>query len=278
MKLALYDDHRLGSVVPDGGGLVDVTGALPQHDSDLGASFWVRMCRDMPELLPVLSGAADGGPSVALDTVALRAPVLNPSKVVASAFNYAGHVDEMKPRGVSGWMLNFDVFLKAPSSITDPFKEIRLPRLDGEIHYEGELACVIGKAGYEISEADALDHVAGWTILLDMTLRGEGDRSRRKSYDGFTPMGPWMVTADEIPAWEDLQITLWLNGEVRQDVKASEMIRSVPQLIAHASSVMTLQPGDIIATGAPPGVGSVEPGDHVKATITGIGTLEVTFA
>ena len=278
MMLALFNEYRLGLVDSDKSTLVDVTRALSDHDPGLGAGFWVRMCRDLKDLRPRIEEVASSENSLRLDEVRLRAPVLNPSKIVASAFNYAGHVDEMKPRGVSGWKLNFDVFLKAPSSITDPNTDIVLPAVDGEIHYEGELACVIGKGGSNISEQAALDHVIGWTILLDMTLRGEGDRSRRKSYDGFTPVGPWMATAEQVPSWEDLQITLWLNGDVRQDVKAGEMIRSVPELIAHASSVMTLVPGDVIATGAPPGVGSVAQGDQVKASIAGIGTLEVSFS
>jgi len=277
MRLALFDEYRLGLVDPDDETLLDVTPALTDHDPGLGAGFWVRMCRDMPSVKPRIEEVAASATALPLANVTLRAPALNPSKIIAAAFNYSGHVDEMKPRGVSGWMLNFDIFLKAPSSITDPGSRIVLPKLDGEIHYEGELACIIGKGGSNIPEDEALDHVVGWTILLDMTLRGEGDRSRRKSYDGFTPMGPWMVTADAIPSWEDFKVKLWLNGEVRQDVKASEMITSVPELIAHASSVMTLLPGDMIATGAPPGVGSVKAGDHVNATISDIGTLEAWF-
>jgi 2-keto-4-pentenoate hydratase/2-oxohepta-3-ene-1,7-dioic acid hydratase in catechol pathway len=118
----------------------------------------------------------------------------------------------------------------------------------------------------------------GWTILFDISERGLGDRSRRKSYDGFTPVGPWLVTADEVPDWRDLQIEFRLNGVVRQQVRAGEMIVSVPQMIAYASKVMTLVPGDIITTGAPPGVGRIQSGDELVGTITGLGSLSVDVA
>jgi 2-keto-4-pentenoate hydratase/2-oxohepta-3-ene-1,7-dioic acid hydratase in catechol pathway len=176
------------------------------------------------------------------------------------------------------WQLDFDVFLKAPSSIIGPGSEIRLPDVAGEVHYEAELALVIGRGGRDIAESEALAHVLGYTILLDVTLRGDGDRSRRKSYDGFTPIGPWLTTADDVPDWRELGIRLWLNGEQRQSVRAGEMTVSVPAIVAYASRVMTLRPGDVIATGAPPGVGRIVPGDRVRAEIGGLGSLEVTVA
>lgn len=275
MKLALYDDDRLGLVTADGLGIVDVTTVLPAHDRGLGASFWVRVCEHLDALRPRLQEAAAKGEVRPLADVTLRAPALNPSKVIAAASNYADHVEEMRPRGLAEWMLDFDVFLKSPSSITGPGTTVWLPRIDAEIHYEGELAVIIGEQGRHIAPESALDHVLGWTILLDVTERGHGDRSRRKSYDGFTPIGPWVTTADEVANWRDLRIELRLNGEVRQDVKAGEMLVPVPDIIAHASSIMTLYPGDVIATGAPPGVGKIEPGDVVDVEITGLGGMTI---
>jgi 2-keto-4-pentenoate hydratase/2-oxohepta-3-ene-1,7-dioic acid hydratase in catechol pathway len=279
MKLALFNDYRVGVVDEAQQSVVDVTEAVPGHTTDYAANFWVRLCADFPQVRPAIEAAAARGQRTPLGNVQLRAPALNPSKVIAAASNYAEHVAEMAPRaGVGAWQLDFDVFLKAPSSIADPNTILKLPPLEGEIHYEGELAFVIGKEGKDIPAASALDHVLGYTILIDMTLRGQGDRSRRKSYDGFTPIGPWLVTADEVGDYRAMQIQLWLNGEQRQNVYASEMMTDIPGIIAYASSVMTLYPGDVITTGAPPGVGQVHPGDRLKVEISRVGPFELTFA
>jgi 2-keto-4-pentenoate hydratase/2-oxohepta-3-ene-1,7-dioic acid hydratase in catechol pathway len=286
MKLALFDDHRLG-VVTDDDGLVDVTGALSwPHDPDpLTAGWWRRLCRDLPVVREDLDRAAKTGPVVSLDAVRLRAPVLNPSKIVAAASNYADHVAEMhgvqeRTLGrVESWMMNFDVFLKSPSAISGPADDIVLPNsvvaAGSEIHHESELVVVIGAGGKDIPEHAALDRVLGYTLGLDMTVRGEGDRSRRKSYDTFSPLGPWVVTADEVGDPAGLDIRLEVNGEERQHVHTSTMITKVPAIVAYASSVMTLLPGDIIFTGAPPGVGPIRPGDHLVTGISRIGDMRL---
>jgi 2-keto-4-pentenoate hydratase/2-oxohepta-3-ene-1,7-dioic acid hydratase in catechol pathway len=285
MRLALFDDFRLGVVVDRG--LVDVTAALPwPHDSDpLTAGWWRRLCRDLPVVRADLERAAKEGPMRLLDTVRLRAPVLNPSKIVAAASNYAEHVAEMhgvqeRTLGrVESWMMNFDVFLKSPSAISGPSDDIVLPKqiVDAghEIHHESELVVVIGEGGKDIPANTALDHVLGYTLGLDMTVRSEGDRSRRKSYDTFSPLGPWVVTADEVGDPADLDIRLDVNGAERQHVHTSTMITKVPAIVAYASSVMTLLPGDIIFTGAPPGVGPIQRGDRLVTSITRIGELHL---
>jgi 2-keto-4-pentenoate hydratase/2-oxohepta-3-ene-1,7-dioic acid hydratase in catechol pathway len=286
MKLALFDDGRLGVVTADGV-LADVTAALPgPYDSDpLTAGWWRRLCRDLPSLRGDLERAAKDGPVVPLDSVRLRAPVLNPSKIVAAASNYADHVEEMhavqhRTLGrVESWMMNFDVFLKAPSAISGPSDDIVLPpaivAAGHEIHHESELVVVMGSGGKDIPEASALDHVAGYTLGLDMTVRSEGDRSRRKSYDTFSPLGPYLVTADEVGDPAGLEILLSVNGIERQHVHTSTMITKVPAIVAYASSVMTLLPGDLIFTGAPPGVGPIHRGDELVTSITGIGQMHL---
>lgn len=273
VKLAIFDDNRLGVITEKG--LCDVTGVLPQHDGGYATNFWVRMCRDFEELRPKIQAVVKGGGGVSLDRVRLRSSVLNPTKVIATASNYGSHVEEMRDRGApSSWLLDFDVFLKSPSSIIGPGETIHLPDVQGEIHHESELAVVIGKSGKDISEAEAMDYVLGYTIAIDVTLRGKGDRSRRKSYDGFTPVGPWLVTADEIHNPHALNVKLWVNGDLRQDANSGDMLVKIPGIIAFASSVMTLNPGDLISTGSPPGVGEIRAGDHMVAEIDGIGRLE----
>jgi 2-keto-4-pentenoate hydratase/2-oxohepta-3-ene-1,7-dioic acid hydratase in catechol pathway len=285
MKLAIFDDQRLGVVTADG--VADVTTALPwPHDPDpLTAGWWRRLCRDLPSIQDDLTRATKERRPAPLDAVRLRAPVLNPSKIVAAASNYADHVAEMhgvqeRTLGrVEAWMMDFDVFLKAPSAVSGPADDIMLPpallAAGHEIHHESELVVVMGAGGKDIPEPDALAHVAGYTLGLDITVRSEGDRSRRKSYDTFSPLGPWLATADEVGDPGDLDILLSVNGAERQHVHTSTMITKVPAIVAYASSVMTLLPGDLIFTGAPPGVGPIRPGDRLVTSITRIGTMRL---
>ena len=287
MKLALFDDNRLGIVSADGGSVVDVTGALPwPHDPDpLTAGWWRALCRDYAALAPVLQAAADAGTARAIAEVTLRAPALSPSKVVAAASNYGEHVAEMhgvqeRTLGkVEAWMMEFDVFLKAPSSIVGPGADVVLPpdvvRAGHEVHHESELVIVIGTGGKDIPLGSAMDAVLGFTAGLDITVRSPADRSKRKSYDSFSPLGPWIVTRDEIGDGGDLDILLTSGGEVRQSVNTRDLLTPVPQIVAYASTIMTLHPGDVIFTGAPPGVGPITAGEKLEMSISGIGSMTV---
>lgn len=275
MRLALFNENRLG-VVRGEDALVDVTSALPHWDNDYAANWWLRLCHDYESLRPRLESAAREGQAQPLSGVRLRASALNPSKILAAASNYGAHRAEMTGRfsAPGSWMGEFDVFLKSPSSIIGPSEPVLLPEVgDREIHHESELAFVIGRGGRDIPESEALSHVLGYTILLDITVRGDGDRSRRKSYDGFTPMGPWLVTADEVGDPHSLQIELWVNGEKRQDVNSGDMLTKIPEMIAYASRVMTLNPGDVFTTGSPAGVGKIVPGDTMVTQISKIGRM-----
>jgi 2-keto-4-pentenoate hydratase/2-oxohepta-3-ene-1,7-dioic acid hydratase in catechol pathway len=290
VKLALFDDSRLGvvTVSPDGDTLVDVTDVLPQpHDPDpLTAGWWRALCRDWTGLAPRLAAAAASGQPRPVVEVALRAPVLGPSKVIAAASNYGEHVAEMhgvqeRTLGrVEAWMMQFDVFLKAPSSLVGPGAEIVLPpdvvAAGHEVHHESELVVVIGRGGKDIPVESAMDAVLGFTAGLDITVRSAADRSRRKSYDTFSPLGPWLVTTDEIGDGSGLDILLTSGGEVRQSVNTRDMLTPVPQIVSYASRMMTLNPGDVLFTGAPPGVGPITSGEKLEMTIGGIGTMTVT--
>ena len=286
MQLALFDGYRLGVV--EGDTVVDVTAALPwPHDDDpVTAGWWRRLCRDFSVVRDDILAVAEGGRRIPLSQAHLLAPVLNPSKIVASASNYADHVAEMhgvqeRTLGrVESWMMKFDVFLKAPSSISGPGDDILLPRsvIDAgeEIHHESELVLVIGKGGRDISPDDALGHVFGYTLGLDITVRSAADRSRRKSYDTFSPIGPWITVADQTVDPSAFEILLSVNGVQRQKVSTSQLITPVPDIVSYASSVMTLLPGDLIFTGAPPGVGPIEPGDQIDTRISGIGDMQLS--
>jgi 2-keto-4-pentenoate hydratase/2-oxohepta-3-ene-1,7-dioic acid hydratase in catechol pathway len=286
VKLALFDDFRLGAVT--GERIVDVTGALPAHDPDpVTAGWWRALCRDFADLRPRLEAARDAGPAVELAAVRLRPPALTPSKVIACASNYRDHVREMhevqqRTLGrVEDWMMNFDIFLKAPSAISGPGDAIVLPHeliaAGQEIHHEAELVVVIAAGGKDIPEDAAAGHILGYTIGLDITVRGAADRSRRKSYDTFAPLGPWITTADEVGDPADLDIDLIRNGDDhRQHSRARDMITPVPAIVSYASRIMTLLPGDLIFTGAPPGVGPIHPGDVLEARISRLGAMTLS--
>jgi 2-keto-4-pentenoate hydratase/2-oxohepta-3-ene-1,7-dioic acid hydratase in catechol pathway len=288
VKLALFDDNRLGVVSADDATLVDVTDALPgPHDPDpVTAGWWRAVCRDFATVAPWLREAAAAGAPRPIAEVTLRAPVLGPSKVLAAASNYGEHVAEMhgvqeRTLGrVESWMMEFDVFLKAPSSIVGPGAEIVLPRdvvaAGHEVHHESELVVVIGTGGKDIPVESAMDAVLGFTAGLDITVRSAADRSRRKSYDTFSPLGPWLVTTDEVGDGSDLDILLTCGGDVRQAVNTRDLLTPVPQIVAYASTVMTLLPGDVLFTGAPPGVGPITPGEKLEMTISRIGSMAVT--
>jgi 2-keto-4-pentenoate hydratase/2-oxohepta-3-ene-1,7-dioic acid hydratase in catechol pathway len=290
MRLALFDAGRLGVVVtePSGDTIVDVTGALPYaHDADpLTAGWWRALCRDFEVIRPALERAAAGGTARPVGEVTLQAPVLGPSKIVAAASNYREHVAEMhgvqeRTLGrVESWMMEFDVFLKAPSSIAGPGADVVLPAdvvaAGHEIHHESELVVVIGSGGRDIAEDSAMEHVLGFTAGLDITVRSPADRSRRKSYDTFSPVGPWITTRDEIGDGSGLDIRLACDGEVRQSVNTDGLITPVPRIVAYASSVMTLFPGDLLFTGAPPGVGPITRGERLEMSIGRIGAMSVS--
>jgi 2-keto-4-pentenoate hydratase/2-oxohepta-3-ene-1,7-dioic acid hydratase in catechol pathway len=285
MRLAIFGEQRLGVVT--GRGVADVTEALPwPHDPDpLTAGWWRRMCRDFAAVRPALIEAAAEAAVIPLGEVRLKAPVLGPSKIIAAASNYSGHVTEMhevqrRTLGrVESWMMDFDVFLKAPSAVSGPADDIVLPPAElaagHEIHHESELVAVVGTGGRDITAASAPGHLLGYTIGLDITVRSAADRSRRKSYDTFSPLGPWLTTSDEAGDAGDLDIELECNGMLRQKVNTSSLLVPVPDVVAYASSVMTLLPGDVIFTGAPPGVGPIAPGDRLRTSISRLGEMEL---
>lgn len=218
--------------------------------------------------------------SLEAQQVQRRAPVPNPGKIVCVGRNYHDHVSEMK-REVPTIPV---IFAKLPNTICAPGEDVPFPRVSDQFDYEAELAVVIGRQGRYIEEDEAFDYVAGYTALNDITVRNWQHRTPQwlqgKSFDKTCPMGPVLVTKDEIPDPQQLDIRLWLNDELRQNDNTSRLIFSIPYLISFVSQIMTLEPGDIIATGTPGGVGvAMEPkgfmkvGDRVKVEIEKIGEL-----
>jgi 2-keto-4-pentenoate hydratase/2-oxohepta-3-ene-1,7-dioic acid hydratase in catechol pathway len=199
----------------------------------------------------------------------LAAPV-TPGKIIAIGKNYKKHAAEMGGEVPPEPL----IFLKAPSSVIANGDPIILPKLSKEVHYEGELAVVIGEEAKNVSNKEALDFVFGYTILNDVTARdlqkSDGQWARAKSFDTFCPIGPWIET-DFIPG--EQRLITRVNGKIKQDCPLSDMAYSIARLISHASAAMTLLPGDVIATGTPSGVGELHAGDVVSVEIEGIGVL-----
>ena len=205
---------------------------------------------------------------IPLRDVRLRVPIADPSKIIAAPVNYRDHQAEMNTDTQVG-ALGF--FLKAPSSLLDPGGTIQLPYHDRRFDQEGELALVIGRTARQVSVQDALSYVFGYTGLLDITMRGGEDRSTRKSFDTFTPMGPVLSTADEFGDPDDVELRCWVSGDLRQKASTRDLIWGVARLVSYASSVTTLYPGDVITTGTPAGVGPLSAGDTIRLELSGLG-------
>jgi 2-keto-4-pentenoate hydratase/2-oxohepta-3-ene-1,7-dioic acid hydratase in catechol pathway len=205
----------------------------------------------------------------ALPDVRLLSPFL-PSKVVALGKNYSEHAREMGGEAPETPM----IFLKPSTSVIGEGDMIRLPPSSHEVHYEGELAVVIGTPARNVAPADALAHVFGYAAANDVTARDQQRAdvqfTRAKGYDSFCPLGPWVETVLDA---NDLRVTTRVNGVVKQDGRTSQMIHDIAAQIAFISAVMTLLPGDVILTGTPAGVGPIVAGDTVSVEVEGIGTL-----
>ena len=268
MRLASTLDSRLLVLVADQA--VDVTDALDLRPG-AGGPLLALLERDggASELAMLDLEALGSRPAAEF---ALAAPIARPGKVVGAPVNYLDHKAEM---GEQRTIADYGVFLKANSSVIGPSEQIRLPYRDVRTDHEGELGVVIGRTASQVSVGNALDHVFGYAPLLDITVRSGEDRSTRKSFDTFTPFGPWVTTADEVPDPGDLELRCWVDDELRQHTSTRDLIYDVAELIAYASHVMTLYPGDIIATGTPAGVGPIAAGQRVSVEIERLGRLEV---
>lgn len=292
MRLVTFEgargDARLGAV--SGEEIVDLAAAsgeaafpgtmlalLEQGESGLAAAARV-LDRAVKERK---AGAVHG-----LKSVRLLAPVPRPGKVIGVGLNYKDHAAEVgRPKQDIPRL-----FIKVSSSVTGPDSAVAIPPGIKKLDFEVELAVVIGKRASRVQESEAVSHIAGYTILNDLSAREfqfditPAQTSIAKSMDGLCPMGPWIVTADELGDGGGLGVRTFVNGEKMQDGTTSDLIFSVPTLIAYISRYMTLEPGDVIATGTPAGVGAfrkpplfLKGGDRVKLEIDRIGTLETTI-
>lgn len=231
--------------------------------------------------------ANPGTPYELLKSVQLYAPVPRPGKIIGVGRNYADHAKET---GVQPFEVPRIIF-KVPSSVTAPGAAVPRPACVSKMDFEAELAVVMGAYGKDVPPAEALSLVAGYTILNDLSARefqfdiSPPQTTFAKSMDGFAPMGPWLVTRDEVPDPQALDVSCWLNGERMQHGHTADMLFPVATLISYVSRFMTLEPGDVIATGTPAGIGAfrqppvyLQPGDRLRFEVTQVGTMEHLIA
>ena len=289
MRICRFNGDRLGVVLPAEDAVADVTRAVgvlpavgwPLPPGDQLVRHLSAVTREIERLLP-------GAERVALAGVELQSPVANPSKVIGAPLNYADHqveVGEQPAIHANTHASQFDgfrtpidklgLFLKATTSIVGPSAGIRLAHPDRRTDHEVELAVVIGAEAADVAPEDALDVVAGYCIGLDMTVRGPEERSLRKSPDGYTVLGPWLVTAEEIASPDALALSLTVGDELRQQSTTGSLLVGVRELIALASRWYTLYPGDVLLTGTPEGVGPVRSGDVMTAELEQLGRMQV---
>lgn len=270
MRLATTTDGRL-LVSVDGTVAGDATAALGLT----GASDPLIALLDRGDGgAPLADLDPDALPRVDLADVALAAP-LRPRTVVGAPVNYRDHQVEMHEQLT---VAQLGVFLKARSSVIGPGGTVELPYSDVRTDHEGELTVVLGRPARHLSPAEAMDAVLGYTCGLDITVRSTEDRSTRKSFATFTPLGPWVVTADEVGDPGALDLRLWVGDELRQQASTADLILGVAELVSYTSHVMALEPGDVILTGTPAGVGPIRDGDRVAVEISRVGRLEVAVS
>jgi 2-keto-4-pentenoate hydratase/2-oxohepta-3-ene-1,7-dioic acid hydratase in catechol pathway len=280
MRFCRYDDDRLGVVrgerVHDVSAVLETLPAcrwpFPAHDPVIAA---------LPTLRPAMEAAADRMAGVPMSSVRLLNPVPNPSKVIAAPVNYRAHLEESRQDAGIHFgstvktIEQCGVFLKANSSLCGASHPVPVVESGRRTDHEIELVTVIGRTCANVPEAGALDYIAGYAIGLDMTIRGPEERSLRKSLDGYSVIGPYVVTADEIADPERLDMELKVNGAVRQKANTAQLIFGVARLVSYCSTFYTLNPGDLIMTGTPEGVGPVQAGDVMHCRIAEIGEMTV---
>jgi 2,4-diketo-3-deoxy-L-fuconate hydrolase len=287
MRLCRFNADRLGLI--EGDTVLDVSAALAEIPPRTWGSFaGDPLVRNLPQVMKAARELRASAERLPLASVMLKSPITHPGKIMAAPANYRLHVtqDTLDPgidhgvhrkalEGVERPAEKYGLFLKALSALVGPGEGVDLVLPDRRTDFEVELAVIIGKGGHSIPAQRAMEHVAGYCIGLDMTVRGAEDRSFRKSADSYCVLGPCLVSADEIADPMALQMSLAVNGTRRQYSSTGAMTVNIGELIAFASRVYTLQPGDVLLTGTPEGVGEVHPGDVMHCSCSGIGEMTV---
>ncbi len=257
-------------------------GWTPLSDLDIQATTTDEIIAQAESIRAAASSRVS---SVTVDESNLLSPVVRPGKILAVGLNYVDHAKETGAKTPSSPV----IFAKYTSSLNGPYADVEIgSSITDQADYEVELAVIIGKPAKKVSAVDAMEYVFGYAVANDVSSRDHQRKdtqfSRSKSADTFCPIGPWITTADEVGELASLQLTSTVNGEPRQSGVVSDMVFDIPTLIEHLSATMTLETGDVILTGTPPGVGLgmtpetfLVPGDVVECTVQGLGTIRNRF-
>ncbi|QGZ93817.1 fumarylacetoacetate hydrolase family protein [Terricaulis silvestris] len=282
MKIATFTEGgrtRLGVVQREE--IADVSVADARLPQDM-----VTLLEAGTEAQDALAAAAERAPRLALKSVRLEAPVMRPRKFLGLGLSFKSHVEEIRARGVPIPLTANQVwFNKQVTSISGPYDPIHLPRVSSQLDYEGEVAFVIGKKCRHVPADKASDVIAGFLICNDVSVRDWQLRSPTstlgKSFDTHGPIGPWLTTADDVENPHDLRIRTWVDDELRQDGSTSDFVYSIGEMIAELTTVFTLEPGDVLTTGCPAGVGAMfdpprfmKAGQKVRVEVDGLGAIE----
>lgn len=264
MKLAFFNDYQLGVIRDDQ--IVDVKSALTGISYHSPQELMEMIIKSWSTVQPKLEQAAQGEEGVALDNVRLRPPLPRPGQLVCLAGNYRepAHPD----RG------DFNAFLKSPTGIIARGDTVELPPADATVfHFEPELSVIIGKTATRISQSEAMDCIFGYTQFIDASARGlPGGFFLGKSWHTFAPLGPAIVTADEIGDPNELQVRLWVNDDLRHDFSTNSMARFIPEVLEEVTKVLTLEPGNVVSTGTHHyGLAPIQDGDKLRMEIEGFG-------
>lgn len=280
MQLCRFNDNRLGLV--EGDRVKDVTAALKiLPASHYPLPTYDLMIANLPTVRAEVEKLAGDAKVFALADVALLSPVANPGKIVAAPVNYKKHLEEAQTdpalhhQNKIAEIQRVGLFLKATSSLGGASENIVIRHPDRRTDHEIELVAVIGTKCDRATRENAMSHVAGYCIGLDITVRGPEERSLRKSIDTYSVMGPYMVTADSVKNPDNLSFELTVNGEPRQKANTNDLIIGIADLIVFASAYYTLMPGDLLMTGTPEGVAPIVPGDVIDARIDQLGSMKV---
>lgn len=271
MNILRFNGWHIG--VSDGQQVWDISDLCQASENEWPPVAMNRLIRDASTLSTVIAQRMAGPAQAQVQDVHFETPIPWPNKLIAYPVNYHDHAREMASQGLAHIQ---GYFLKSNSSLCGASDVIELPDLPGrEIHHECEIALIIGKECRDVSAENALDYVFGFSCLMDMTVRGKEERVFRKSYDTFTPVGPWIVPLQAFPDVHNISMRLWVNDELRQSANTRDLIVDIPHMVSIASSASTLYPGDIIATGTPAGVGPVKDGDVVTIEVEHIGRMSL---
>lgn len=280
MQLCRFNDNRLGLV--EGDRVKDVTAALDVLPSvRYPLPTYDPMIAHLTEVRAAAEKLSRDAKSIALADCKLLSPVANPGKIVAAPVNYKKHLEEAQSdpelhhQNKIAEIQRVGLFLKATSSLAGAGEGIEVRHADRRTDHEIELVAVIGSRCNKVRREDAMTHIAGYCIGLDITVRGPEERSLRKSIDSYSVMGPYMVTADSVRDPSNLDFELTVNGETRQKANTRDLIIGIADLIVFASAYYTLMPGDLLMTGTPDGVGPITPGDIIDARIDQLGAIQV---